>query len=105
MIGFDRQLAEADVVLTGEGRLDAQTVSGKAVHGVVRRSQRQGKGVLGVFGQIDPLLREEEMYRSFLDVDSLVDESTTSDLAIARAAPLLRVKTRDTISRYRNSAG
>lgn len=41
---------EADVVITGEGRLDGQTVMGKAPIGVVRLAKRHGKRVLAFSG-------------------------------------------------------
>ncbi|HEY7599103.1 MAG TPA: glycerate kinase, partial [Candidatus Limnocylindrales bacterium] len=39
LTGFDEALAEADVVLTGEGRVDAQTAFGKTAMGVARRAR------------------------------------------------------------------
>ena len=36
-LGFDRRLAAADLVVTGEGRLDDQTLTGKAIAEVARR--------------------------------------------------------------------
>jgi glycerate kinase len=38
IIGFDEAVASADLVITGEGKSDAQTLSGKAPFGVLRRS-------------------------------------------------------------------
>ncbi|MBO7069772.1 MAG: glycerate kinase [Bacteroidales bacterium] len=38
IIGFDKAVASADLVITGEGKSDAQTLSGKAPYGVLRRS-------------------------------------------------------------------
>lgn len=39
-VGFDAHLLGADLVLTGEGRLDAQTLRGKVIAGVVHRATR-----------------------------------------------------------------
>lgn len=39
LIHFDRQLSWADVVITGEGRIDAQTAQGKLVAGIVARAR------------------------------------------------------------------
>ncbi|CAN5775287.1 glycerate kinase [soil metagenome] len=41
-LGFDERAAAARLVITGEGRLDAQTLSGKAVGEVTARAQRLG---------------------------------------------------------------
>jgi glycerate 2-kinase len=40
--GFDQELAQADLVITSEGRLDAQTVHGKGPIGVARRARERG---------------------------------------------------------------
>ena len=44
------ELRDADVVVTGEGRLDAQTVMGKAPIGVARLAKRHGKKVIAFSG-------------------------------------------------------
>lgn len=51
LVGFDALLAAADVVLTGEGRLDAQTGQGKVVSGVIRAAARAGVPGYAVVGQ------------------------------------------------------
>ncbi|MBO5109090.1 MAG: glycerate kinase [Clostridia bacterium] len=48
--GMEAAIREADVVVTGEGRLDAQTVMGKAPHGVAKLAKAYGKPVLGISG-------------------------------------------------------
>jgi glycerate 2-kinase len=53
VVGFDRLLGEADLVLTGEGRLDAQTGEGKVVAGVVRWAAEAGVPVHAVVGRND----------------------------------------------------
>jgi glycerate 2-kinase len=42
LAGFDESLGWADVVLTGEGRVDPQTAYGKTAQGVARRAQAAG---------------------------------------------------------------
>lgn len=41
-LDFDNQLQGADLVITGEGRIDAQTANGKAPAGIMRRAAAQG---------------------------------------------------------------
>ncbi|MCL2301300.1 MAG: glycerate kinase [Firmicutes bacterium] len=48
--GFDALLAGADLVITGEGRMDAQTLQGKAPYGVLLRSKAKNVPVLGICG-------------------------------------------------------
>ena len=47
-------VADADVVVTGEGRLDAQTVMGKAPIGVANLAKRHGKPVVAFSGCVAP---------------------------------------------------
>lgn len=52
-VGFDALLAEADLVITGEGALDAQTGSGKAVAAIARRAARARVPVVALAGRVD----------------------------------------------------
>ena len=47
---LDEYVKDADIVVTGEGRLDGQTVMGKAPIGVARTAKKFGKPVLGFAG-------------------------------------------------------
>lgn len=49
-VGLDACVADADLVLTGEGRIDGQTVNGKTPVGVARVAQRHGKPVIAIGG-------------------------------------------------------
>ncbi len=46
LTGFDNALANADIVLTGEGRIDSQTAFGKTAMGVARRARAAGKACI-----------------------------------------------------------
>jgi glycerate kinase len=48
---FDAQVAWADVIFTGEGRLDSQTAHGKLIAGIISRAQ--GKPVIALCGALD----------------------------------------------------
>jgi glycerate kinase len=50
--GFDERLARADVVVTGEGQIDAQTAFGKTALGVARRAAATGVPCLAVGGAV-----------------------------------------------------
>jgi glycerate kinase len=52
-VGFDKLLAGADLVLSGEGKIDSQSIRGKVVVGVARRAKRQNVPVVAVVGGID----------------------------------------------------
>jgi glycerate kinase len=54
LTGFDASLAEADVVLTGEGRVDRQTAFGKTALGVARRAAAAGRACICFAGGVLP---------------------------------------------------
>ena len=49
-VGLDAALADADLVVTGEGRIDSQTVQGKTPIGVARVAARHGCPVIAIGG-------------------------------------------------------
>lgn len=53
-LGFDKRLPSADLVFTGEGKIDFQSLRGKVVSGVCGRAKRAGVPVIAVVGQIGP---------------------------------------------------
>lgn len=53
-IRFEKHLAGADLVLTGEGRLDSQTLGGKVVAGIARSAQAAGVPVGVLVGGVSP---------------------------------------------------
>jgi glycerate kinase len=57
-VGFDRLVGESDLVITGEGSFDWQTLSGKVVPGVCAAAAQQGRPVLVLAGRIDVGRRE-----------------------------------------------
>ena len=53
LVDFDRLAADADLVITGEGRLDSQSLRGKVVIGVARRAKRLGVPVAALVGSCE----------------------------------------------------
>jgi glycerate kinase len=49
-VGLDAAVADADLVITGEGRIDGQTIHGKTPIGVAKVAQRHGKPVIAIAG-------------------------------------------------------
>ena len=50
LIGLEEAMADVDLVITGEGRMDAQSAFGKAPVGVARRAKHHGIPVVAVVG-------------------------------------------------------
>ncbi len=59
-VGFESKIKDADVVITGEGSLDRQTLEGKTPAGVARLAGKLGKPVFAIVGRAikDPDVRE-----------------------------------------------
>lgn len=51
-INIEKAISEADLVVTGEGRLDGQTVMGKAPIGVAKLAKKYGKKVVAFSGSV-----------------------------------------------------
>lgn len=49
---FDQALESADLVITGEGKLDGQTLHGKLIHGICQRARRKSVPVIALCGQL-----------------------------------------------------
>lgn len=49
-IGIEEKIKVADLVITGEGRIDSQTVMGKAPIGIARLAKKHGKDVIAFAG-------------------------------------------------------
>ncbi len=58
MLDFDNKLADADLILTGEGSIDSQTLHGKVLIGVARRAKKKDIPVIGLCGRYSGELTE-----------------------------------------------
>ena len=87
-VGLADRVRRADVVITGEGRLDSQSAFGKTTMGVARAARDAGRPVVALVGSIEggP---ESEAARPFDAVFALTPDLASLDNAIARAADLL----------------
>lgn len=77
-LGFDDALDGADLVLTGEGRIDAQSAMGKAISGIVRRATRKNVPVIALAGEV-------------ADASALIDSGLTAAFSIQTAPTDLSV--------------
>jgi glycerate kinase len=72
LVMFADAVAWADVVITGEGKLDAQTWQGKVVAGVAREASKQKKPVLIVCGK-NELNADQAQVPGVRSITSLLD--------------------------------
>ena len=52
MCKFDEHLEQADLVITGEGKIDGQSLEGKVLYGIGRRAQKYSVPVIAIGGAI-----------------------------------------------------
>ena len=85
------KMEDVDLVITGEGSLDAQTLEGKTPAGVARLARRLGKHVFAIVGRAS----EDRQVREIFDgVYELSEPGMSEQENMARAAELLREKAR-----------
>jgi glycerate kinase len=82
-VGFDALLGGTDMVVSGEGKIDAQSLRGKVVVGVARRTKKHGIPLVAIVGDIGD------------DIEKIYDEGVSAIFSINRiAAPLCETKSR-----------
>lgn len=89
LVRLEDQIRNADVVVTGEGKLDHQTLSGKVVMGVASRARKYHKPVVAVAGTVS-IAQEDLRTLHLVHLISLVDDNTPPQVAMARASELIR---------------
>ncbi len=60
-IEFDRHLLDCDLVITGEGKMDAQTAMGKTAQGILERANKYNIPVIAFCGSIIDLSKVENL--------------------------------------------
>ncbi len=90
LLRLEEAVARADVVLTGEGCLDAQTAEGKGPAGVALMARRHGKPALGFAGMVDDSAAASSAINAIFDGAFAVKPPAMSvDEAIATGSVLL----------------
>ncbi len=96
VLGVDEHLVGAELVITGEGRVDASTIYDKAPVGVARRAKARAIPVIAMVGSLGP--GYEEVYKHGIDaVVPLLDRPMSFEESISRTYGLLRSATERTM--------
>jgi glycerate 2-kinase len=88
LIGFDQHLAEAGLVITGEGAIDEQTLHGKGPAGVAARAVEAGVPVVAIAGRCQ-LPLERLTQAGITAAYALTDIEPDPQRCISEAATLL----------------
>jgi glycerate kinase len=89
LVGFQAALESAEIVITGEGSLDAQTLAGKAPAGVATAARERGRQVIAVAGRAS-LSAAQLALAGIERVYALTDLEPDPARCMADAATLLR---------------
>ena len=78
-LGFDDAMRAALFVVTGEGRLDRQSLQGKAAGEVATHCRQSGVACRAVVGSVEL----DEFEQRILDLERVVEASTLAELEAA----------------------
>ena len=91
-VRLESKMKDVDLVITGEGSLDRQTLEGKTPAGVARLARKLGKRVFAIAGRRDENRQVREL---FDEVYELSEPGMSERENIKRAAELLRERAQE----------
>lgn len=89
LTGIESLIKDCDIVITGEGRMDSQTVNGKAPYKVLQLGLKYGKQVIGITGILGEGY-EKCLEAGFAKIVPLVTPTMDRDAAVASVAETVR---------------
>jgi len=81
LIHFDTKIKGADWVITGEGKLDSQTLSGKTLSGVITSAKKQNISIAALCGAVS-LSKEDAKELGISYADSVIEKAKSLDDAM-----------------------
>ena len=91
-IDLRAKMKTAGVVITGEGRLDRQTLEGKAPAEVAKLARTLGKRVFAIVGRAD---EDRALHDLFDGIYAAAEKGVSDEESIAHAPELLRARARE----------
>jgi len=95
LLDLDSRIEQADLIITGEGALDSQSMGGKGPVSLARRASEMGKPTVAFCGAADATIRDANLFAQIhplsdtgLPVDTLMRDAATLLEAAAREASL-----------------
>jgi glycerate kinase len=95
-IQLDRLVKQSDVIFTGEGKMDEQTLSGKVVKGVAGLAKKHQKPLFVIVGK-NELDLPKTSFLGVKKVAALMDEKTSESEAMRDAYSLIKRRMREEI--------
>jgi len=91
-INFDEKIKAADLIITGEGRLDLQTFDGKLITGITKAAAKEGIPVIALCGSQNLSARKVSEI-GLLSAVSIVNGPCNVQMAMEKASLLVTEKT------------
>ena len=91
--GFEKELAKANLVITGEGSIDLQTLHGKGPFGVAKKAKEFSLTVIGMAGKV-PAVTDRSLSTYFDQLISINEETTGLEMAIKNTYSNLEISAR-----------
>jgi glycerate kinase len=96
-VGLKRQLRGCDLVITGEGRMDGQTIFGKTPAGVARAAKQLGLPVIAICGSLGKDVGK--VHSVGIDAYFSALESPTDEQDLPRLGPAMLVNCAEQVAR------
>ena len=74
-VGLEAKMRNADLVITGEGKLDHQTLSGKTPAGVARMAQKLGKRVFAIVGCVSEDREARKIFEAVYELGGAISDA------------------------------
>ena len=75
IVELEEKIKATDVVITGEGKLDTQTLEGKAPAGVARLARKFGKRVFAIVGRADPEPQVQKIFDRVYELNGPIPQA------------------------------
>ena len=74
-VGMEQKIKRADVIVTGEGKLDSQTLEGKTPAGVAGLARKLGKRVFAIVGRADANSTARDLFNGVYELGGPIPEA------------------------------
>lgn len=99
LIGLEEEIRNSDLIITGEGRIDNQSVNGKAPIGIARIAKKYGLPVIAIVGS--SALQLDDIYQNGIDlVLDVINEPMKLEKAMSEVDKLLEFAGEKAIRAY-----
>ncbi len=88
-IGLEKKIANCDLVITGEGKIDQQSIYGKGSFELIKLAKSYQKPIIIICGKVDVPIEELKKH-GVIQAAQLISNTITTDQAMRNAGSLLQ---------------